>query len=853
MPVVPTEQNKVGIAGLTEARLEPGDFSGSGLQALGSGLQRLGEAGQGFGQVVAQMDDAAVKEGYNSYVERSRPTLRIGDGAFFEKQGGDAVAAVPETIQAITKVRDEVRAGLANDRQRKAFDRAVGPRMDEDLTTIYAHADSQARVWHRQQTQGVMSTSADDAVDNVGTPMFGGFIATGLRQMDDQAAAEGWTPELKAKTEIDYISGIHRRAIDSLASRDLITAAQHLRHFSDHMTPADRAATWATLRGPLLQAQAVADLDMLDMIGSPTAPLTPPGDREELVAHMFAISETDPSVAAAVKTQAPAAGGEAGGTADLAALVQRYQGNAAKAWAASRLGGDAVDALVARHGANWFGALPEDIRRAVGSDMGMLRAADSPRLAPFPEKRAELARRIEDQSWTDARKQNVRDELKTRIGLTDRSDRQRQDIAKEAGLALAEALGPKFTSVNQLPPAVRRDLPDDALAALTLRAERNVHPVTVAPGGAIAWRLNQEAANDPARFAREDIRLYRDRLAPEEYETLDRAQKAWGEYPPAATGVTHQRATERVGQWFAGEDHAAAAGQETQPGSVSGRGVAAALQPIAYSPSPGGADGVAGDESDSPGGSDGSASGPNQNPDRNRAGRPAVAKTNSPIDPTIPEGTPSHHPGGKYHLPNSTKIMAGNQHVRDAAIQQENSATVRADLQDPLVAGFLDLLSWSEGTTKDKWNTRHRRDPALTDLSKFPYQLKQPVGRYQIEPDTYDEIAVARLGLSDFSAESQDMTAAMHFRMLKVTDALQKGDLAGAIRAASAAWASMPVSAKDNRSALPVMVNGKPKINPKTGNVVYQGAHDYSQVVATYKSILKSRGVPDSVINNLKY
>ena len=45
MPTVPTEQNRVGIADVTDAKLQPGDYSGTGLQALGAGMQQLGATG----------------------------------------------------------------------------------------------------------------------------------------------------------------------------------------------------------------------------------------------------------------------------------------------------------------------------------------------------------------------------------------------------------------------------------------------------------------------------------------------------------------------------------------------------------------------------------------------------------------------------------------------------------------------------------------------------------------------------------------------------------------------------------------------------------------------------------------
>ena len=96
---------------------------------------------------------------------------------------------------------------------------------------------------------------------------------------------------------------------------------------------------------------------------------------------------------------------------------------------------------------------------------------------------------------------------------------------------MADQLGAGFISLNQLPPAVRRDLGDDALAALTLRADRNVHPVTVAPQGDVAMALNRMAVSDPEAFA-EDLRLYRDRVSPAEMATrwTGRRRRGWASF-----------------------------------------------------------------------------------------------------------------------------------------------------------------------------------------------------------------------------------------------------------------------------------------------------------------------------------
>jgi hypothetical protein len=361
-------------------------------------------------------------------------------------------------------------------------------------------------------------------------------MATGHTQIEETVLG-GWLPEAKSTAEIAFISGVHRGVSDSLSASDPVAAADHLRAFGDHMTPEARTAAWQSLKGPLAQTQAVADLDALTIARSATAPLTPHGDHDQLMRRMLAITPAMPA-------ENNKGGADANVPTDLPEMLDRYGGDAAKAWAASEMGADAFDALVAKHGATWFGALPAETRNVVAAHMAMLGAVASPRGAPADG--GALAMEIEAQPWPEERKQNAFDELNTRIGLDARRVKQVQDDAKEGGLALADHLGPGFISINQLPPAMRANLGADVLAALTLRADRNVHPVAVPAHGDVAMDLNRMAATDPEAFAREDLRLHRDEMTPAEYDALDRVQKAWSDYPPGTSGVTQQRAMEKV-------------------------------------------------------------------------------------------------------------------------------------------------------------------------------------------------------------------------------------------------------------------------------------------------------------------
>jgi len=563
MPVVPTEENRVGIAGVTGEKLVPGDFSGSGLDALGAGMQSLGQAGQKVAVAQHQQaieDDAAVKKAWNNYAEQSR-TIRAG---FYARQGSDAASALKPATDALRETVDGLRDGLRGKRQRGIFDRSVPERLIADVAKMDDHVAAQNVVDQQKQSLGVQGNARGDAVENAGDPeQFQRHVDTGIETMRTRALLQGRDPASVNHEAAHFLSSIHRDVADGLTAHDALAAHQYLRDKAGEMIAPHRDEVARSLAPVLGEAQAVADVDMRDALRSPTAPVTPPGDIAAVTGRMLTVESARQADGGGVRaaavspgpvnekdnvagSDAPGRGANAARTAELAALMRHYRGDAAKAWAASLQGQAGVDALVANHGDAWFGALPEDARKAVTANMTLLGAATSPRTPPTPEDHASTSSWIQAQDWKDDRKQLAHEELHKRVGLANRQRSAAQDAAKETGLALARTLGPGFISVNQLPPAVRRDLPDDALAALTLRADRNVHPVTVAPHGDVATKLNRMAATDPEGFAKVDLRLEQDRMSPGEYSSLEDTQKGMASYPPAPATVTQRNLWDEI-------------------------------------------------------------------------------------------------------------------------------------------------------------------------------------------------------------------------------------------------------------------------------------------------------------------
>lgn len=440
MPTVPIEQNRVGIAGLTDAKLQPGDYSGTGLQALGAGLRTLGDTGEKVAVQQQQRrdedDDFAVKRAWNAYAEGARE-IRASP---LDLDPDDGLAV---RTQAYTDLRDQLRAGLETDRQRDGFDATIGQRFDHDLSGASTEADRRRGAGLQQQDGLIQHNAGRDAIDHVEQPeLFARYLETGAESVRLQSVRRGDAPDVTAGLEAAFRSGVHREVIERREEEDPVAAATYYARERAGMTAPDRKAVEASLFEPLARALAARDVDGLLPVRAPGEP-------------------------------------------------------------------------------------------------------DSPLTL---EEREAAADGIAAQDWTEARKAYARDALTGRGLREDQRRNQTASAAKEAALAALERLGPDFTSLTQLPGAIRRDLDEGTETALARQAERNFDPTPIAPQGLPALRLNLMATYQPADFARQDLRLVRDLMAPAEYDAFVRQQRALGGYPPGGDAVTQRRVGEMAGQ-----------------------------------------------------------------------------------------------------------------------------------------------------------------------------------------------------------------------------------------------------------------------------------------------------------------
>ena len=209
--------------------------------------------------------------------------------------------------------------------------------------------------------------------------------------------------------------------------------------------------------------RAIADVDAADLAASPFAPQAPKMSADDLRDRMLVINSD---------TQ----------QGNLPSLLRRYRSDAARSWAAAAMGPDKLDALIAERGDGWYQALPEPVLLSVAQNMALLGARSSARALPS-DPTAVATQIVNQPDIDDERRQNALDELNWRLVRSERSRREVESKAASAAFAIADRHGADFTSIGQVPPAIRRDLGSADIDRLTSRARDNINPQSAPENG----------------------------------------------------------------------------------------------------------------------------------------------------------------------------------------------------------------------------------------------------------------------------------------------------------------------------------------------------------------------------------
>jgi muramidase (phage lysozyme) len=137
--------------------------------------------------------------------------------------------------------------------------------------------------------------------------------------------------------------------------------------------------------------------------------------------------------------------------------------------------------------------------------------------------------------------------------------------------------------------------------------------------------------------------------------------------------------------------------------------------------------------------------------------------------------------------------------IRVAQERNERLEENQAYLAHPNVAAYLKAIGAAEGGGYDfKYGAvkGKKNDPwRFTDTSTHPGPgfggKTTAAGMYQITIDTWRQFG-GKMGLTDFSPNTQDLIAVEMLRSIGVIDKIKAGDVAGAMPKAALKWAALP-------------------------------------------------------------
>lgn len=550
MPRAPVyNPNQVGSAETTGARFRTPDF---GPPSVAQGVAGLGKALNDYAveedRRDAEFDDTQARKQFTNDM-----TLAQGvTNEYTSLQGGNATAARKGVEESLAKARESSLAIMATPRQK----RLLSERWDALYATTINTIDKHYRAQEWSERVGVLAAEsgqfADSAASTDDADAKAGFIQQGRATFQEGLRLKGITdPEAVAFETKKYTDGIHTATIDRWFASpnppiDLIRDYVEAHH--DEFTAAGYSKALERLQGPLQDRNDNAKLAGLFAKIDATTPVAPSGVSDPARMHSITAQTesnnrdyvggklvTSPKGAQGRMQVMPGTQTDPGfgvrpakdnspdelarvGRDYLDAMMGRYGGDPAKAWAAYNAGPGAVDKALAK-GGDWLSRLPKETRDYVGKNVAALGGTDN---APRTYDKAAIYDAIErepgllpeerERLKAKADKQIARDEQLL--------DRQYKDAGNKA-LQTIIGLGDNFTDVGQIPQAIRNAADPTDVMRWADAARKNKEAKAAIPKDnqrSLELQILQRA--DPDAFLQVDLSKEVGKVAPAELQSF---------------------------------------------------------------------------------------------------------------------------------------------------------------------------------------------------------------------------------------------------------------------------------------------------------------------------------------------
>jgi len=563
MPRVPSRDSfDVALSAGPNARFTAPQGPDAGAIAARQGAQMgqaVEQAGQAAGRIALDMQQEANRVRVIDAVTQAKERLfdlQYGQQGLVRAKGVEALQRpsgkllADEYDEAFEAQAGEIEKSLGNDAQRQAFREQAGQMRVQLRGDAMRHTAQEFKTYQSATYDAAASAAKRQIALNYKDLADDGLVTQGVQTVTaavkEKARLLGMPQTWADEQVIQEVSAAHRLAIKTALENDEIELASgYLNKHKGSMTADDQLAVRTVLDKEMRTRVAV---QVGSQVVGELAPKLQPSDMDRLVGITMQSESggrrygkdgqllTSPKGARGEMQVMPGTQRDPGfgvtparddspeelarvGRDYLKAMVKRYDGDPAKAWAAYNAGPGALDDALMRakasrsEGASWLTFMPNETQAYVTKNMKMLEEGFG---APPAPTLMDVQAAVRTRLGPDADPMTVKAAVThatQQWEVAHKATTERQDALVAEAQRMLLANGGRF---HDLPSSVRSALPPGKVDDLMGFASR------IAKGENVAtdWGLYYRLTSDPELLARTNLGALRDRLAPAEFKQL---------------------------------------------------------------------------------------------------------------------------------------------------------------------------------------------------------------------------------------------------------------------------------------------------------------------------------------------
>lgn len=557
MPRVQIVENAVPLARMTDAKIATVDNGGGLGGAIGGGLRQLGAAGVDYAEqqdaIHRQLDEAATKTLDNEFMTAAQ---KVREG-FLATEGLNAGVARPKAEQSLSELRQTLLGKATTKRMRDMLDDVLTRRVTGLTGEFGTHTVGEISKANDGASLARISLSANEAAATTDPDARALNIETGLGEIAKRGEAQGWSGDAIKSESLKFTSGVHKAIAEGMLLKDDVDGALAYRRDHDtQFTAKDAGEVDKMLHDPLERRDTISETNRF--MGVATA-----GDASASFSYSDPLRGMGRQPVPGGKFNAARDyGGHKGADipAPMGAPVHASMPGTARV-SSSKLGGNIVtvddgaghvtrymhlgkvnikdgdqvtpDTVIGAVGVTGRSSGPHlhyevmQNGKSVDPEKVIGTVQQSPRRHDLNAALARVDQAAAQEGWTPEKLERVKEEVQRRVGRDEMLQRRTEEEAERSAYDAIDNLGgeDKFTSLAQLPPAVRAGLSPQQRVMFQQRAQSNVKQTRAQANGDIVAELRDLATDAPEDFVALDLRRARGQITTGEYNSLERQQR----------------------------------------------------------------------------------------------------------------------------------------------------------------------------------------------------------------------------------------------------------------------------------------------------------------------------------------